>query len=407
MKDKDTDPLSRSLYPVLIASVLLFLSPQLMQAQFYVQHNLVSNSSSIPANTIDPNLVNPWGMVQAPTSPFWVSNQGTNTSTLYLGNGSLVKLGTISAVKIPTVPPVNGFPPNGPTGVVVNDGSGFTIPTATGTTRSIFIFANLNGEISGWNPGSTGGVANAVVAVNNSSTTPPPVAVYTGLAINGTGSLLYAANFNAGGGIQAFNNDWTKNTTLSFNDPDLPSGYEPYNVKDMNGTLFVAYAPIGKDGLPVIGSGNGAIAEFTDGTNGTATFIKQLINSGAGDGLNVPWGMTMAPGNWGKFGGDLLVGNFGSGWISAYDPASGNFLGYLESGPGTPITDVSMWTLAFGTGKAGSSSNVLYITAGVDPQQNMGVLAAIQPTPEPATLALFGGGLLLLGFLVHRHRHLR
>ncbi|MDE3180023.1 MAG: TIGR03118 family protein [Acidobacteriota bacterium] len=273
------------------------------------------------------------------------------------------------------------------------------------SVKSIFIFANLNGQISGWNPGSTAGLSTSLVEVNNSVTTPPPTTVYTGLAINATGTLLYAANYNAGGGIQAFNSNWTK-SSLTFTDPSLPAGYEPYNVADINGTLFVEYSQIGSNGLPVVAAGNGAVAEFNDATG---AFIKQLINPGSSGGLNVPWGVAKAPSNWGAFGGDLLVGNFGSGWIGAYDPTSGNFLGYLDSAPGVPITDVAMWTLEFGTGGGPmsgvkSNPNTLYITAGVDLAQDKGVMAAIDPSPEPATILMFASGLAVLGLLLYRRR---
>jgi len=386
---------NRSFCLVFATTAAFFLITSLMQAQ-YVQTNLVSNSSAIPATTTDPNLINPWGMVQGPTTPFWVSDQGTNVSTLYTGTGTKLPL----TVNVPTVPSMNGFPPNGPTGIVFNTGSGFPLATkGTATVKSIFIFANLNGTISGWNPGSTGGATSAVIEVNNSVSAPPPKAVYTGLAINGTGSLLYAANFNFNGGIEVYNSDWSANTQLSVTDPSLPSGYEPYNVEDMNGTLFVAYAPIGKDGLPVVGDGNGAVAEFNDATG---TFIKQLINPGAGDGLDVPWGMAMAPSDFGPFSNDLLVGNFGSGEISAYNPSNGDFLGMLDDLSGKPITNGALWTLVFGNGQAGTKPNTLYITAGVTLAQTQGVMAAITPTPEPATLFLLGSGLLAIGLISWR-----
>ncbi|MGH9398381.1 MAG: TIGR03118 family protein [Terriglobia bacterium] len=399
----------------LIAAMMIacvFVFPQITRAQFYLQQNLVINATTTEPNldtsttTTDPNLVNPWGMVQSSGSPFWVSKQGTNTSTLYNGQGIPQPAGKPLIVNIPTVAGTpTGFPPNGPTGIVFNtslasSSPGFNLPGAKGAVPSVFIFANLNGQISGWNPGSTAGPNTAIVEVDNSVTTPPPTTVYTGLAINATGSMLYAANFNAGGGIQAFTSDWKSDTSLTFTDPNLPKGYEPYNVQDINGTLFAAYAIPGMR-APGIGPGLGAVAEFNETTG---AFIKELVGVKPANGLNAPWGMAMAPANWGKFGGDLLVGNFGSGWISAYDPSTRNFLGYLDSSMNTPITDVAMWALEFGTGGAGSHPNTLYITAGVDLAQDQGVMAAINPSPEPATALLFAGGLLALGFLFYR-RH--
>lgn len=390
MRSHPIPSLRRLILPAAILCIFAF--PRFGQAQLYVQQNLVVNAATTEPSlnsaftTIDPNLVNPWGMVQSATSPFWVSDQVKNVSTLYNGNGAKVPL----TVNIPQTT----FPPNGPTGVVFNTGTGFPLPTTTGTVHSIFIFANLNGQISGWNPGSTGGLTNSVAEIINTA----PATIYTGLSINATGTLIYAANFGTSDGIQAFTNDWKPDTSLSFTDPNLPSGYEPYNVEDISGTLFVAYAQP-KPGGVVVGAGLGAVAEFNATTG---AFITQLVSPGSTNGLNAPWGMAMAPASWGKFGGDLLVGNFGSGWISAYDPSNGNFLGYLDSAPNTPIQDPAMWTLMFGTGGRGSNPNTLYITSGVDLAQDAGVMAAIDPSPEPATLLLFGGGILLLTFWTRR-----
>lgn len=391
MESRPMFSLRRMAVPAAIACI--FALPRFGQAQLYVQQNLVVNAVTTEpslngaSTTIDPNLVNPWGMVQSATSPFWISDQVTNVSTLYTGTGAKVPL-TVGIPQAKT-------PPNGPTGVVFNTGTGFDLSTpAAAGPSSIFIFANLNGQVSGWNPASTGGATSSVAEIINTA----PATIYTGLAINATGSLLYAANFGTSDGIQAFTSNWKPDTSLSFTDPSLPSGYEPYNVTDINGTLFVAYAQP-KPGGVVVGAGLGAVAEFNDATG---AFITQLVSPGASNGLNAPWGMAMAPAKWGKFGGDLLVGNFGSGWISAYDPSNGNLLGYLDSAPNTPLQDVAMWTLAFGTGGKGSDPNSLYITSGVDLAQDAGVMAAIDPSPEPETLLLFGSGIMLMAFWIRR-----
>lgn len=402
-------PSKRPFLVVLAILIVVFVLPQRTEAQSYSQQNLVSNSSAIPANTIDLNLVNPWGLVQGPATPFWVSDQVTNDATLYRGNGTPVAL----VVGIPTVP-ANG-PANGPTGIVFNTNTAcsaaacsFALPPAKGTTpvSSLFMFANLNGQIDGWNPGSTGGAAHAVVEVNNNASG----ATYTGLAINATGTLLYAANFTPTGGIITVNNNWQPDASLTFTDPNLPAGFEPYNVEDKNvsGTemVFVAYTPtqtVSISGHPVflpdLGVGHGLVDEFTP----SGTFVKELISGGD---LDVPWGMAFAPTGWGAFGGDLLVGNFGNGEINAYDPMTGMWVGTVEDASGNPIMDGGLWALVFGNGGGGTDPNALYITAGItQPLQTQGLFAAILPSPEPASALLFASGLfVVLGLLAYRRR---
>lgn len=383
-------PIRRLVYLAVTVLGVVCVLPSLAHAQFYTQANLVSNGS-LPANTIDSNLVNPWGMIQGPSTPFWVSDQVTNDSTLYMGNGTKIPL-TVGIPKIGT------GPVNGPTGIVFNTDMGFPLATSgTSTIPSLFIFDNLNGTIDGWNPKSTGGLASAVTAVTT------PGAVYTGLAINATGSLIYAADFAPGGGVNVFNSSWASQGKLPAlpSTISLPSNYEPYNVADISGTLFIAYDPMGTNGLPVLGAGNGAVIEY----NPTTMSYSELIKPGMGDGLNNPWGFAIAPSSgFGKFNGDLLVGDFGSGWIGAYNPSTGKFLGYLDNSSGNPITDGGLWTLEFGNGAASTNPDTLYITAGItQPFQTEGLLAAINQTPEPSTFALFGAGLLAMALmLVHR-----
>jgi uncharacterized protein (TIGR03118 family) len=369
-------PVRYSVYVSLVALFVWSMFPQSIQAQqSYYQTNLVSDGF-VPANNIDPSLVNPWGLVQTSGSPFWVSDEGANLSTLYSGSG--VK-NTAITVGFST----SATPPNGPTGVVANTGTGF-IPTGS-TTASHFIFDDLNGNIYGWNSGSMA-VEDATVSGGH----------LTGLAINSTGADIFAANFTAGtGGIVEFNSSWTQLST-AFTDPTLPSGYEPYNVEDMNGTLYVAYEPIGTNGQPTRGTGDGLIAEFSE----SGTFIKNLISGGS---LDDPWGMALAPSDFGEFSDDLLVGNFGNGEINAFNPTTGALLGTIDDLSGNPITDSDLWALMFGTGGDGSSPSTLYVTAGLNNQAD-GLLAAIDPTPEPATLLLFGSGLLGIFYVLRRQR---
>lgn len=365
---------------LLVATVLaLSILPQPLRAQqSYIQTNLVSDGF-VPAETTDTNLINPWGLVQSSTSPFWVSDNGVNVSTLYTGQAA--KLGL--TVSIPTLSSSNG-----PTGIVFNGGTGFPSPS-TNTTKSSFIFANLNGTIESW-AGANGTTAQVGVTVPN--------AVFTGLAINTSSTELFAANFVSAGGIDEFSGNWSQVSLASsaFKDPSLASGLEPYNVQDINGTLFVAYAPIGSNGKLQMGLGEGAIAAFDENGN----LLKTLVQGG---NLDDPWGVAVAPSDFGEFSNDLLVGNRGDGVINAFDPSTGAFLGSLQDAMGNDITNSGLWALFFGTGGAGTSKNTLYITAGLNGYSD-GVLAAIDPAPEPASLILFGSGLLGLCVILRRRR---
>jgi uncharacterized protein (TIGR03118 family) len=201
------------------------------------------------------------------------------------------------------------------------------------------------------------------------------------------------------GKIDVFNSSYAQ-TTLSgsFTDPNLPAGYHPYNIQTVNGSLYVEYAAIGSNGLPVVGAGNGVVDVFN--TNGV--FTQRLISNGGP--LNVPWGIALAPSSFGTFGGDLLVGNFGNGWINAFT-TSGTFVGTLDVTGGTPFAEPALWSLNFGIGGKGGTPGVLYFTSGLTLAQTGGLLGSLSvPTPEPATLTLLGTGLIGLLGLGRRKR---
>ncbi|MGH9436176.1 MAG: TIGR03118 family protein, partial [Terriglobia bacterium] len=261
------------------AAVFLAISPGLVHAQGYTQTNLVSDGF-VPAAVTDPNLKNPWGLVQSSGSPFWASDQGADVSTLYKGNGAIVPL----VVAIPTA----ATPPNGPTGIVFNGGSGFVVTSTSRTSPSLFLFADLNGSIYGWNGGAGNTLADVGATVTGGA--------LTGLAINASQTNLYAANFTPTGGILEFDSAF-KPVATTFTDASLPAGYEPYNVADINGTIFAAYEPM-QAGRPLQGAGNGIIAEFNDSTG---AFIKNLVGGGQ---LDDPWGMALAPADFGAFSND-------------------------------------------------------------------------------------------------------
>jgi len=356
-----------------VLTLLLAVTPKLVGGTLYTQTNIVSNSSATPASFTDPNLVNPWGNVSNGGSPFWVSDQGTGLSTLYS-----TPPGTPRSLVV-------SIPGGNPTGIVANT-AGFNV----NGSPAAFIFATLGGTIAGWNgtPTLTNAVTEATV----------PGAVFTGLAQNSSGTFLYASDFG-NGKIDVFNSTYTQvSLSGSFTDPNLPAGYSPYNIQLVNGRLYAEYAPIGSNGLPVVGLGNGVVDVFD--TNGN--FMQRLISNGQ---LNVPWGIALAPSSFGQFGGDLLVGNFGNGWINAFNPTTGAFVGTLDLANGNPFAEPALWSLDFGIGGNGGTPGVLYFTSGLTLSQTGGLLGSLAaPTPEPATLTLLGTGLIGLLGLRRRKR---
>ncbi len=350
----------------------------------YAQVNLVSNGY-VSAEITDPNLVNPWGVAASSTSPIWISNQATSTSTLYTITNIESGTGSPFVVAIPTT----GTPgPQGPTGIVFNLAAaqmGFPIPGASGgMVASDFIFASLNGTISGWSPTSTGGRADAVIAVRT------PGAVYTGLALGMVGSAmdLYAADSTPppDGGIKVFNASFAP-VNLGSDAfairwlPPLPAdeAWAPYNRANLGGNMLVTYGPIpATGGQPIVGFGHGVVAEFTT----TGEFIRIVERRGP---LNDPWGMVMAPAQFGRFSNDLLVGNFGDGKILAYRQHHDGRFTFEAEMVGTdhrPLRNGFLWALWFGNGADGADPDTLYITTGGADQSKDGLFAAITPAPK-------------------------
>jgi uncharacterized protein (TIGR03118 family) len=327
----------------------------------YLQTNLVSDISGL-AQVTDSSLVNPWGVSFGPGSPFWVSNQGTNTSTLYtMTPQGFQKLGL--TVDIPTT--ASG--PQGPTGQVNNQTSSFVMADGT---PAFFIFANLNGTISAWDGSSN----TAMIEWTT------PHAVYTGLAIasNAQGDFLYAAN-DSQGTIDVFDGSFTPHSfgANAFVDPQLPNGLVPFNVQFINGDLYVTYAPAGHANQVNAKPGQGAVAAFTT----TGVFLSQLNDGGK---LASPWGVTLAPAGFGTFSGDLLVGNFAAkdSVINAFDPSNPSkaFRGTLTDASGHAIQNPGLWDLSFGNGVNGDS-NTLFFTAGIDREKD-GLMGSIQDIPS-------------------------
>jgi uncharacterized protein (TIGR03118 family) len=318
---------------------------------FYVQTDLVSNNG-VPNTTPDKDLVNAWGIVQPPGGPFWVNTNQTGFSKLFDGNGA--ELGTFV---IP--PPAGGTPPSAPTGIVFN-------PTSSAKTNNfggdIFIFDTEDGTISGWQPADG---KDAMLHVDNSTSN----AVYKGLAfgISGSGApMIYATNFHAGR-IDVFGSDY-KPVVLApgtFSDPDLPPHYAPFGIANIAGELFVSYA-LQNSAMhdDVAGPHHGFIDEFT--TDGV--MVQRFVSGGA---LDSPWGMVLAPGNFGPLSGAVIVGNFGDGHINAFDLHDSKDLGEVEGEHGPIIID-GLWGLAFGNGstKFDTPTNTLFFAAGPNGETN-------------------------------------
>ena len=348
----------------------------------YVQTNLVTNDQNVvKAQQTDPNLINPWGFSFSTGSPLWVSNQGSGTATVYklTGNTSSKNLLTVGVPNLGNAPPSDA---NGPTGQVSTGAPGvttlatdFPVNNGSGNGKALFIFDNLDGSISAWR----GGFSQAVVVQSIAG------ASFTGLAIGNIASgaaQIYAADQNSGN-VFAFNSQFNKVGTLT--DPNgLPSGFNAFNVQNLNGTLFITYAnpnnPLG-----------GVVDEYTrDGT-----FIKRLIDDAPGAHLDTPWGLAIAPKGWGQFGGDLLVGNNdGDGTINAYT-LGGLWQGKLTLKGSQIFSQGELWALTFGNGGGAGSPEVLYFDAGL-PGATNGLIGAISSVPEPSSAVL---GLIALGVL--------
>ena len=323
------------------------------------QVNLVSDQAG-KAALQDPDLVNPWGLSLNATSPLWVSNQGTSSSTLYSSAP-----GSTTVTKVPTVRvtvPV-------PTGQVANSGTGFVLSNGTVTAPARFIFATLTGQIAAWGPP----VTPAIGAAEIKATTPG--ASYTGLALATTraGDRLFAANF-AQGRIDVFDSAFkpVKLPRWAFRDRSLPRGYAPFNAQTLNGKIFVAYAKVDpKTGRNAAGRGLGFVDEYTvDGK-----LVTRVASRGT---LNAPWGLAFAPAAWGQPAGTLLVGNFGDGRINILQPKSHGrfkFVDQVKNTHGRTLVIDGLWALLQGTATTGGT-DALWFSSGPDKETHglLGVL---------------------------------
>ena len=299
---------------------------------------LVADTGTAAAHT-DANLVNAWGIAFNPTGFVWVANNGTSTSTLYDGDG--VPQTLVVAV------------PGSPTGIVYNGSSDFKV-TANGVTgASPFVFVGETGTVSGWSP--TVDRTHAITTVDTAGS-----ALYKGLAIGAYAgaNYLYAADFR-NNRIDVYDATWKKATLPgAFTDPNLPAGYAPFGIQASGDRIYVAYAQRAATGNDEVkGAGLGVVDVYDMAGN----MIRRVAAAGA---LNAPWGLAVAPANFGDFSNALLVANFGDGKINAYNPTTGAFIGTLSKADKTPIVIDGLWGIAFGNGVNAQPTNTLFYTAG-------------------------------------------
>jgi uncharacterized protein (TIGR03118 family) len=355
------------------AALSLFLLPAVTQAQHYKQTNLVSDIAGM-APTFDPNLKNPWGLTRSSTtptrsgSPFWAANNNSGTSTLYTGAGAIIPINGTGTV---TVPPPKGSPAgtlSTPTGVVFN-GSPTDFLIAPGKSAA-FIFATEDGTISGWAGGQ-----NAVLVVDNSDNGSANGAVYKGATsgeINGN-KFLYVTNFRSAK-VEVYDTNF-KRVHLdedAFEAEGVPRGFAPFNVQNIGGTLFVTYAkqdaprhdPVGGDGL-------GFVELFSPAG-------KHIGHLQHGDWFNAPWGVVWTTRDFGEFSNAILVGNFRSGWIAAFNGFTHKFIGWVRNPDDSLVTIDGLWSLTFGNDATAGPANTLFFTAGINNEQD-GLFGTLTP----------------------------
>ena len=339
---------TRHVQRVLIAAAVLVVAAAVRAAatpaaenNAYVQHNLVSDGF-LPADHTDGHLVNAWGLTSLPGSPWWVADNGTDVSTLYGADGTPRSF----VVDVPSAP----------TGAVSNTGPSFVV----GGGPALFLFATEEGKILGWNMGLG---TTAQVAVDRSGED----AVFKGLAI--AGDRLYATDFH-NGRVDVFGGSFGQvETPSAFVDSRIPAGYAPFGIQNVGGTIFVTYAKQNAERHDdVAGQGHGFVDEY----DADGHLIGRVATHGQ---LNSPWGLAMAPASFGRFGGDLLVGNFGDGQINAFErQPNGRFepRGQLRTESGGILTIDGLWALQFGKGALANNgpTDTLFFTAGPDDESH-------------------------------------
>ena len=357
-----------NLRALIAAAIVVCAGGRFAIAQAYQQTDLVSDIQGLaqnpPGGQADTQLLNPWGLVASPTSPWWVSDNNAGVSTLYNGQG--IKQGLV--VNVPS--PASGVPGT-PTGVVFTGASGFSFQADGKTAGAVFTFVTEDGTIVAWGPGINplDLPHDAFIVVDNSNKPEAAAgAVYKGATIAqitaGGPSYLYVTNIRSGR-IEVYDANFTPvhlpdiDGRAALIDSEIPEGFAPFNVQEINGDLYVTYArqnAAKHDDLDFPGFG------FVDKFSPSGKLLQRLEG---GPWLNAPWGVALAPPNFGFYSNHLLIGNAGSGQIAVYDVASGRFDGLLRDANGHALQNDRLWALKFGNGQAAGASNWLFFTAGV------------------------------------------
>jgi uncharacterized protein (TIGR03118 family) len=346
--------------------------------------NLVGDVAGGTAANVDAHLVNPWGLaIPAGNFAAWVANNHSETATLYDGNGKAQPHAAPLAVQFAASAGGTTFDP---TGVVFNGSANdFIVSSAGASAAAKFIFDGEGGMIAGWSPTVDG--THGITMYTDAGG-----AVYKGLAVaqNDGKAFLYATDFH-NNKVDVFNKAFAKQptsaTAFTFADPSIPAGYAPFGIQAVPGSgvagatqIYVTYAqqraPDNHD------NANGAGLGFVDIYDTNGKFIKQLVAQGA---LNAPWGIALAPDDFGTLSKALLVGNFGDGKINAYDPSTGALLGTVKDSGGAAIATPGLWGIAFGNDADNQPHNTLFFAAGPNDEAN-GVYGRIDVGATPPVL---------------------
>ncbi len=334
----------------------------------YMSTPLTTNGSG--GMFADKNLVNPWGLARSSGGPWWVSDNGTGLSTLYSGTGSVIPL----VVTVPAAKQGSGTM-GSPTGIVFNGGPGFTIGSGS---PAFFLFVTEDGTISGWNSGTS-----AMIAVNESkqgASFKGATMATANLPGNSGETLMYVADFTLGK-VEVFDGSFRHVAMVeeAFNgeedDDDSAGNFHPFNVQNLGGNIYVTYAKLGSGNNELDGPGLGRVKVFSPEG-------RMLMKLQKGEWFNAPWGLAVAPSDFGPYSHSILVGNFGNGWIAAFNPVTGEFQDYLRNTAGGLVTIPGLWGLAPGNdGKSGNATSLYYSAGGS--RETSGVLGTLTATMNP------------------------